>query len=68
MSLTNKALILPSKDAGDFTLDTRPVPTPGTGQLLVKVHAAALNPVDDYIRRMGFLVDRYGGFPAVPGR
>ncbi|KZV75002.1 GroES-like protein [Peniophora sp. CONT] len=67
MSPTNKALILPSKDAGEFTLDKRQVPTPGPGQLLVKVHAAALNPVDDWIRRMGFLVDRAGGFPAVPG-
>ena len=68
MPTVNKALILHAKDAGDFTLETRPVPSPGPGQVLVRVYAAALNPVDDWIRRFGFLVDNAGGFPAVPGR
>lgn len=54
---SQKALILRSKDAGKFELST---------QLLVKVYAAALNPVDIWIQKRGFVVDRYG-FPAVPG-
>jgi len=59
-------LILHSKDAGKFELGTRPIPTPGAGQLLIKILAAALNPVDVYIQKVGYIVDRYG-FPAVPG-
>uniref|UniRef100_A0A0C9QR89 TSA: Wollemia nobilis Ref_Wollemi_Transcript_13022_1453 transcribed RNA sequence n=1 Tax=Wollemia nobilis TaxID=56998 RepID=A0A0C9QR89_9CONI len=42
------------------------VPQPGPGQILVKVRAAALNPVD-FKRRGGFLRLADSDFPAVPG-
>ena len=43
--MTQKALFL-SKAQGDFKVDSRSIPRPGTGELLVKVLATALNPVD----------------------
>jgi len=43
-----------------------PVPTPGPGQLLVKIRAAALNPVD-FKRRNGLFRNKDSDFPAVPG-
>ncbi|KAI5990855.1 chaperonin 10-like protein [Pisolithus orientalis] len=57
------ALFLESKQ-GQFVVRKRPVPTPGTGELLVKVYATALNPVDWKIQQFGIFVDRY---PAVLG-
>uniref|UniRef100_A0A0D6QRD0 Enoyl reductase (ER) domain-containing protein n=1 Tax=Araucaria cunninghamii TaxID=56994 RepID=A0A0D6QRD0_ARACU len=46
---------------GDFA-----VPQPGPGQILVKVRAAALNPVD-FKRREGLFGHADSDFPAVPG-
>ncbi|KAJ6576889.1 chaperonin 10-like protein [Mycena vulgaris] len=63
MTDTQKALLLESKQ-GPFVLGTRPIPTPGAGDLLVKIHAAGLNPVDWKIQAYGFAVSDY---PAVLG-
>ncbi|TFY84007.1 hypothetical protein EWM64_g14 [Hericium alpestre] len=62
-SASQKALLIPSKGA-NFEIGTRAIPKPGHGQVLVKVHAAALNPVDKYIQKAGVFVDE---FPAVAG-
>eukprot|EP00253_Pinus_taeda_P005881 PITA_05881 len=43
-----------------------PVPKPGPGQILVKVRAAALNPVD-FKKREGLFKTNDSDFPAVPG-
>ncbi|KAA1477141.1 GroES-like protein [Dentipellis sp. KUC8613] len=59
----HKALISPSKGA-KFEVGLRDTPTPGPGQVLVKVHAAALNPVDHLIEDFGVIV---ADFPAVAG-
>ena len=40
-----KALVLGSL-GGEFAVKNVPVPTPGPGQILVKILASALNPVD----------------------
>ncbi|KAI0351747.1 GroES-like protein [Trametes cingulata] len=58
-----KALILPVKQ-GEFVVDTRPVPKPGPGELLVKNEASGLNPVDWKIQAFGAIVTKY---PAVLG-
>ncbi|KAG7444478.1 GroES-like protein [Guyanagaster necrorhizus] len=58
-----KVLVLQSRQAR-FTVGTRPIPTAGRGQLLVKVLAAGLNPVDWKIQTYGAFVDNY---PAVLG-
>lgn len=60
---TQKAVLLESK-CGNYVLGTAPVPKPGPGDILIKVQAAALNPVDYHIQRMGIFFDT---FPAIVG-
>ncbi|KAG2074185.1 GroES-like protein [Suillus decipiens] len=63
MSPSQKALFLSEKQ-GKFEVGSRSIPSPGAGQLLVKVQSAALNPVDYKIQDYGlFLTD----YPAVLG-
>ena len=61
--LTQKALILDAK-LGNFSVDTAPVPKPGSGEILIKVKTAALNPVDWKVQKYGYLVEK---FPAILG-
>ncbi|KAF5359478.1 hypothetical protein D9756_003554 [Leucocoprinus leucothites] len=58
-----KALVL-DKQQGNFVLGQNKVYTPGPEQLLLKVKATALNPVDWKIQKYGIYVDKY---PAVLG-
>ncbi|TFY82415.1 hypothetical protein EWM64_g1603 [Hericium alpestre] len=62
-SASQKALLIPSKGA-KFEVGTRTIPKPGPGQVLVRLYAAALNPVDNYIQQFGVFVESY---PAVAG-
>jgi D-arabinose 1-dehydrogenase-like Zn-dependent alcohol dehydrogenase len=39
---------------GPFVLGTRPVPTPGPGQVLVRVHACGICHSDDFVKTGGF--------------
>ncbi|KZV71135.1 GroES-like protein [Peniophora sp. CONT] len=59
----HNALIIPSVGATP-EIGKRATPTPGTGQVLVRNKAVALNPVDNFIQKTGYFVD---GFPAVVG-
>lgn len=53
--------------AGVLGLERVPRPVPGPGELLVRVHAAGVNPVDAAIRG-GYLAERLGTtLPYVPG-
>ncbi|KAG1872033.1 chaperonin 10-like protein [Suillus tomentosus] len=63
MSPQQKALVVPHKQ-GNFELSSRSIPSPGAGQLLVKIQSAALNPVDYKIKDSGSYVTHY---PAVLG-
>ncbi|EMD31472.1 hypothetical protein CERSUDRAFT_78100 [Gelatoporia subvermispora B] len=63
MSAQQKALFL-TKKHGDWEVGTTEVPTPGPGQLLVKVEATALNPLEVGIQVRGILVEDY---PAILG-
>ncbi|KAG1821779.1 chaperonin 10-like protein [Suillus subaureus] len=63
MSSQQKALFL-SRKQGNFELGSRSIPSPETGQLLVKIQSAALNPVDYKIKDTGTIVTDY---PAVLG-
>ncbi|KZT00565.1 GroES-like protein [Laetiporus sulphureus 93-53] len=58
-----KALFLTSR-RGPFAIGTAPIPKPGRGQLLVKIEATALNPVDWKIQAYEIFID---DFPAVLG-
>ncbi|RDB29126.1 Zinc-type alcohol dehydrogenase-like protein C2E1P3.01 [Hypsizygus marmoreus] len=58
-----KALFLESKQ-GQLVLGTREIHKPGPGELLVKVLATSLNPVDWKIQKYGVFLDN---FPAVLG-
>lgn len=60
---TQKALILETKQ-GRLAVGSRDIPKPGPNQLLVKVLAASLNPVDWKIYKDGQFMDNY---PAVLG-
>ncbi|GLB40684.1 putative alcohol dehydrogenase GroES-like domain [Lyophyllum shimeji] len=58
-----QALLLESKQ-GKFVVGSRPIPKPGPGEILVKLRATALNPVDWKIQKYGIFITE---FPAVLG-
>lgn len=62
-SQKQKALFLESK-LGRFVIGERDIPKPSRGQLLVKIHTTALNPVDYKIQQTGLFIEKY---PAVLG-
>ena len=63
MPAQQKALLLPAKHAA-FVVGESSVPAAGPGQLLVKIEATALNPVDWKIQAFDFFIKEY---PAVLG-
>lgn len=64
MALTSQKALFPTKKHGDIIVDEAPVPKPGRGEVLVKVLAAALNPVDWKVQKLGILV---GDYPTILG-
>ncbi|RDX49053.1 GroES-like protein [Lentinus brumalis] len=63
MAAQQKALFLEAIQ-GPLTVRETDVPAPGPGELLVKVQAAALNPIDWMIQAFGVFVETY---PAIIG-
>jgi NADPH2:quinone reductase len=66
MNPTMKAAVVMHRGAADFEFETRPVPEPGPGQVLVKVHSASVN-FSDVKRRRGDPYPFATDFPFVPG-
>ena len=60
---TQKALLLTAKN-GDWVVGDVPIPKPGPKDVLIKVMAAGLNPVDWKIAAYDFFIQEY---PAVLG-
>jgi len=52
-------------DADVLTVDDVPTPEPGPDEILVRIHAASVNPIDTYVREGG--VEPAGGLPHVGG-
>ncbi|KAK8112758.1 oxidoreductase [Apiospora sp. TS-2023a] len=63
----NMAAWLTSPKSRPFTVSEAPMPTPGPDEVLVRVRAVALNPVDWFIQNVGIIVPADGGYPAVIG-
>ncbi|KAG9317694.1 chaperonin 10-like protein [Chiua virens] len=61
---TQKALWLP-KIGAEFTVGTHAIPEPGPGEVLVKMEAIALNPLEWKIRQSGFFMVKE--YPAIVG-
>lgn len=61
---TQTALLLLAKQ-GKFAIGSRPIPKPSAREILIKIQAAALNPVDWKVQQYGFAVKDY---PAVLGQ
>ena len=59
-----KALFLETPGNGAWKVRSRNIQKPGPGEILVKIHATALNPVDWKIRAYNFFIETY---PAVLG-
>ena len=61
---TQKALFL-TKASGDFVVSNAPIYKPGKDEVLVKVHAAALNPADwKFVTLLSYFLTN---FPSVLG-
>ncbi|KAF6764217.1 chaperonin 10-like protein [Ephemerocybe angulata] len=60
---SQKALVLQTR-SGRLAVTTFPIPKPGPGEVLLKVHSASLNPVDVAIKKTGIFVNYY---PAILG-
>jgi len=63
MPTKQKALLL-EKKLGNFVVGENDIPTPGPGDVLIKIKATSLNPVDWKIQKYGIFVEDY---PAVLG-
>ena len=58
VSAQNKSLFLESKQ-GQFAVRSTETPRPGPNEVLVKVEATALNPLDWKIQALGLYIENY---------
>ncbi len=63
MPQQQKSLFVEEKQ-GPFVVRSNDVPTPAKGEVLIKIAAAGLNPLDWKIQKFGVMVEKY---PAVLG-
>lgn len=67
MDLSNKAAYLVSPNGPTIEVRSAPVPTPGPGELLIKTHAVAINPVDAVKQSMGNMMFEWLTYPLILG-
>jgi NADPH:quinone reductase-like Zn-dependent oxidoreductase len=56
--MTNTAALLTAATT-DVSIQDRDVPTPGAGEVLIRNHAVALNPIDWKRQAWGFAISSY---------
>lgn len=59
MAPSQQKVLYLTKKNGPFEIHTADVPKPGPGQILVKVQAAGLNPLDWKIQLYGLFIDEF---------
>lgn len=64
MQATNRGAWLPYKQARPLQVDDAPMPRPGPDEVIVKVHAVAINPADVAVQSLGIV---YNDFPVIIG-
>lgn len=52
------------KQAYPYKIDAAPMPSPKADQVIVRVHAVAINPADFAVQKLGVV---YTDYPLVPG-
>ncbi|EIW77197.1 GroES-like protein [Coniophora puteana RWD-64-598 SS2] len=62
--MSQKALFIPSKQA-QFQVGPADIPKPGDGEILVKVHAIGINPLEWKQQAFGVIIEHY---PAIVGQ
>ena len=61
---TNRAAWLPHKQARPVKIDDAPMPTPKANEIIIHVHAVAINPADVAVQNLGLVYEHY---PVVTG-
>ncbi|KAJ7149596.1 chaperonin 10-like protein [Mycena filopes] len=64
--MSQKTLLYPAKQA-EFALTEQPIPTPGPGELLVSIQAAALNPADWKMQTFGIIIQTFPNVLGIDG-
>ncbi|TLD07868.1 hypothetical protein PgNI_11086 [Pyricularia grisea] len=67
MPPTNKAALLPSARAKPMRIEAVDYPTVGDGELIIKVAAVALNPIDWMTQALGDHLFNWLQYPFIPG-
>ncbi|KAI3335754.1 GroES-like protein [Ustulina deusta] len=67
MAPTNTAAFYPSDKAPSLKVDAAPYPTPGDNEVIVKVAATAINPVDWTIQQAGTAIFPFLTYPLAGG-
>ncbi|KAM0199696.1 hypothetical protein ACHAQI_011968 [Fusarium lateritium] len=67
MTLSNKAAYVLSPNGPTIEVRSAPIPQPGPGELLVRTHAVAINPVDAVKQSMGNMIFEWLTYPLILG-
>ena len=55
----NKAAVLTGKQVRPLSVQPAPMPEPGPNEVILRVHAASINPVDWAVQAQGILIEQF---------